>query len=267
MLSTICDSRSVHLGASADEIIRLSDDIRGELVGPLHSVDGICPACRTWLPAITADGAEANDCENCQEDRAALGTDPLNVAVISLYRKPSNLRDWLTRYKGRDEDDDPFDPDCVPIVRAITGRFLLEHGDEFEHLAGGFDMITVVPSTDRQPPHPLESVIASLDIDVPLVRLLERTDAHLGFREPNRHGYRTRPASPSRVLLIDDVYTTGARLNSAAAALTDGGHHVAAALVLARRVNTDYATEAQAMWDTAASTPFDWTDSPWIPTS
>lgn len=72
----------------------------------------------------------------------------------------------------------------------------------------------------------------------------------------------TGSAEPARVLMADDVYTTGARANSAAHALRSAGVTVAGLLVLARRVNTTYDEQAQAMWDRQSARPFDWATSP-----
>jgi orotate phosphoribosyltransferase len=63
------------------------------------------------------------------------------------------------------------------------------------------------------------------------------------------------------VLLIDDLFVTGARMFSAASALVYAGHTVAASLVLARRVNRDWG-ECQQLWDRQASLPFSWATSP-----
>lgn len=276
----------VNVGRDSDdrEQIRiLSQQLTPDLVRPPASAPGICPRCSTWTPASEASGAQelgvqqawvlADDpngtsrsgslCENCVEAKVALNREPLAVSVISLYRKPSSLRDVLTRYKGRDDEDDAFDPQCVRVVRSMLGRYLLEHGDRLLAVAGGIDGIVVVPSTQRPPPHPLENLVDSLDLDLPRWSMLERGTGTLGFRQPNRDGYRvTTSRESSRVLLIDDVYTTGARLNSAAAALNQAGHDTVASLILARRINTNYATEATQLWTSATTGKFDWLTSP-----
>lgn len=202
-------------------------------------------------------------CENCGEAQAALDREPLALSVISLYRKPSPLRDVLTRYKGRDDEDDPFDPRCVAIVRSMLGRYLLEHGDRLLEVAGGIDGIVVVPSTQRPPPHPLEDLVDSLKLGLPRWPMLERGAGTLGFRRPNQEGYRViMSRKPSRLLLLDDVYTTGSRLNSAAAALSQDNHTTVTALVLARRINTGYSPEASKLWSDATASPFNWQASP-----
>lgn len=255
----------MRMSGDTNEVVSISDSLTAELVEPPADRMGICPRCRTWSDADPATAG--GECENCREVRAALAIDPLRFAVVSLYSKPSDLRDWLTRYKGREHEVDSYEPAFVPIVRSIVGRFVIEHGAALEEHAGGFDAIVVVPSTTRPAPHPLEAVIESLGLDVPLMRLLERGPGDLAFRRPAADGYIAVDGHPpARALLIDDVYTTGSRLNSAAAALRKAGHQVTAALVLARRINVDYNERSEALWCDATARPFDWKTSPWLPT-
>jgi hypothetical protein len=229
-----------------------------ELVEPPRPEVGICSTCRTWSDTDTPV------CSNCAETAAALGAPALTLSVATLYRKPTPLRDWLTGYKGSADGTGPADPECMPPVRALAGRFLLDHGQALAERLGGLDGIVVVPSTDRIPPHPFSEVLASLDLDVPLLPWLTRGPGDLGFRRPVPDGYvATAAAEPARVLVADDVYTTGARANSAAHALRTAGITVAGLLGLARRVNTTYPDpRAQAMWNRQSARPFRWSTSP-----
>ncbi|GAB4911900.1 amidophosphoribosyltransferase [Mycobacterium xenopi] len=184
--------------------------------------------------------------------------------LISLYRKPSQLRQWLTCYKGRPDGSEPFIPEYVDIVQALLGRFFHVHGGRITGRAP-FDCIVVVPSAnpDRPPPHPLHTILSQLGLQVPIRVLLRRGPGELGFNRPARDGFvLAEKCSPQRVFLVDDVYTTGARINSAAAALTDAGHEVRGALVIARRVNPDYQPAAATFWDHQRAQPFTWSDSP-----
>lgn len=258
----------MRIGVDTTDIVATSDLLTPNLVPPPIDGPGICSRCRTWAqPAVDGDDGHGAECENCAEVRQGLDMDPLRFAVVSLYKKPSDLRDWLTRYKGREEEEDVFEPAFVDIVRAIVGRFVIEHGDALEVAGGPFDGIVAVPSTTRPAPHPLEAILESLNPDAPLVRLLERGAGDLGFRRPSKDGYRVvGDRIPMRLLLVDDVYTTGSRLNSAAAALSASGHQVTAGLVVARRINPEYNEAARELWQSASATPFHWEASPWLPT-
>ena len=256
----------MRIGVDATNIVATSDSLTSNLVAPPADGEGICPRCRTWADEDSDNAEHPGECENCRDVRTALGMDPLRLAVVSMYKKPSDLRDWLTRYKGRDDEEDVYEPAFVDIVRSIFGRFVIEHGQALEAAAGTFDAMVVVPSTSRPGRHPLEAVLESLGLDTPLLHLLERGAGDLGFRRPAKDGFKvTGDHESMRVILVDDVYTTGSRLNSAAAALTVAGHHVSAGLVLARRVNPAYNQRAAALWQTAASAPFRWETSPWVP--
>jgi len=64
-----------------------------------------------------------------------------------------------------------------------------------------------------------------------LLRRVRETAAQAGLsreaRAQNVRGaFRARPAAPARVLLVDDVRTTGATLLEAAGCLTEAGHTV-----------------------------------------
>jgi orotate phosphoribosyltransferase len=60
----------------------------------------------------------------------------------------------------------------------------------------------------------------------------------------------------SRVLLLDDTYTSGAAVQSAASALQMAGAHVVAAVVVGRYVKPDFSDDTRALWDEVMSTAF-----------
>jgi len=195
-----------------------------------------------------------------------LGTEPLSISLVTLYRKPSLLRDWLTQYKGRPDDQDPFVPEYQDNVAALLSRFFLEFGGALYERLDGYDAMVVVPSTLRQPPHPLEEVASRAVPSIPVLRLLTRGPGDLGFRKPAKDGYvvTENPKPHGRLLLIDDVYTTGSRLNSAAFALRAAGSEVAGAFIIARRVNIDFDPRAKELWDHQSAEAFQWRASPVI---
>ncbi|HEY5879075.1 MAG TPA: hypothetical protein VIU11_09195 [Nakamurella sp.] len=188
-----------------------------------------------------------------------LGGSPLSIDVITLVRKPSRLRDWLTQYKGRATEDDPLHEEYVPIVRALLGRWLLENDTTLNRRWDGIDALVVIPSTLRDlPVHPLESILRSLDLDAPVRQLLRRGAGEIGWRQPAVDGFFAQGGTPLRVALIDDVYVTGARVSSAAAAVRQAGHDVAGVIEIARRINPEFDPGFQTFWAAQAARPFSW---------
>jgi hypothetical protein len=127
------------------------------------------------------------------------------------------------------------------MVRALVRSFLLGDGDRLDAMAGGaFDLVALVPSTHRPGVAPLgrvdglgHDVAAALPAARWAADLLQRADAP-GGPPPVAH-MRPDPAAFSlgapgrlavggaRVLLLDDTYVSGARSQSAAAALSRAG--------------------------------------------
>lgn len=219
-----------------------------------------CVSCQTWN-----DNQPHEMCTNCEDVQRTLATDPLAISVISLYRKPSPLRDWLTYYKGRIDEGEPPNPSYRQILSDILADFFDLHEPNLKDATRGYDSLVVVPSTSNGPPHPLEGILQDLQLPKPTLSPLARGAGELGFRRPSADGYEvTDPHMAGRVLIVDDVYTTGSRLNSAAVALRNAGIEVSGALVIARRVNPGYSPEAQAFWDRQVQQQFTLAQSPHV---
>lgn len=228
------------------------------MVPPPRPGPGICPTCRTWN-----DQPDQAVCSNCTLVEDVLTETAVTLDVITLYRKPSLLRDWLTSYKGRPDSSDPYIPEYEQNIQALLWQFFNDHAERLIARGGGLDCIVVVPSTHRAPPHPLEKALAAIDVPAPVSPLLVRGPGELDFNKPAADGYQLACyQSPQRVLLVDDVYTTGAHINSAATALRKGGHTITGAFTIARRVRTEFHPDAQALWDRQTATGFTWPTGP-----
>jgi phosphoribosylpyrophosphate synthetase len=123
---------------------------------------------------------------------------------------------------------------------AMLDGFFLRHG----HCVApdGLDRCTVVPSPrdGRPPPHPLAALVAATVHLPPLVDALVPGPEPVAHRRPSARGYRvTAEVAGLRVLLIDDIYTSGAHLQSAAAAMADAGARAVHAVVLGRFVRAE----------------------------
>jgi hypothetical protein len=239
------------------DLIHRSNQLAVELAPPPDDAADVCPVCRSWR--------EVDDrlCDNCTENEEALERASVKVIPISLYRKPSKLRDWLTYYKP---GDDEFHGEYGQLLATVIGRFTMEWGDDLVRFCGGLDSICVVPSTTRFPPHPLAAIVDQHIPDLAESRkeLLTRGRGDLGHRVASVEGFVARDVSPEeRVLLLDDVYTTGARAQSAAYELARVGAVVPGILVVGRRVNPDYRPEVAALWERQHEAGFDFTVMPW----
>ena len=238
-------------------LIELTNALAPDLVPVPVDAEDVCPMCRSWRPA-----GEPH-CNNCVQAFDELTAPCERVIPISLYSKPSEMRDRLTFYKDGDENQQRR---YAPEVAAILDRFFMEHGNQLQDRTGGWDLACVVPSESRVPPHPLESALSSLPVRYVPERevLLTRDVGNVGHRTMSDDAYRlTENAVGVKVLVLDDVYTTGGRAQSAASALTLAGAHVAAIVVIARRVNPDWKPEVRSLWDRQAARPFSFSEDPW----
>jgi hypothetical protein len=127
------------------------------------------------------------------------------------------------------------------IVRGLVHGFLLAEADRLETALGGpIDLVSVVPSTRRPGPAPLARVTGisvAAATALPTARwapdLLRRAvlldgPPPVAHMRPEPAAFVVPPADHdavrgSRVLLLDDTYVSGARSQSAAAALHRAG--------------------------------------------
>jgi predicted amidophosphoribosyltransferase len=119
--------------------------------------------------------------------------------------------------------------------------------------APAVDVVTPVPPDAerllRRGHHPADVLAAELAVrwGLPFARLLVRTgpssrQAGLGLADRRRNvtgGFAPRGPAPPVVLLVDDVYTTGATVSAAATALRAGGAAIVEVVTFARTVRSE----------------------------
>lgn len=234
----------------------LTDPHLSIYVPPPAAGRGVCQVCH-------GSSGQYARCWSCNRTRQ-LVTHPLRLVVpVSLTRTDmdAQLHNVLRDYKYA--DDDAVRQRHRYHVAALLLRFLTDHRGCIEAAAGQtFELITVVPSKrGRAGPHPLEQAIdLAPDLRAIHERLLDAGPAAIGRNAPSDTGFVARQAANGRrVLLIDDTFTSGAKMQSAASALSLGGATVVAGLVLGRVIDaasTDYPDRAE-LWQRQSRIPFD----------
>jgi predicted amidophosphoribosyltransferase len=239
----------------------------GELSAPyenyLHRVrdpgPGVCEVCRTVVLG------DYQRCWQCNEAVRRLPATADAVAFIALAVKGEQLAHELSSYKNS----------TSPIARqkmtmglaAVLWRWLASH-EQCLTTAGAdrFDVVTTVPSTKaRAGSHPLRHMVADLvgptrdryqdllapDMDIPQ------------DRTPDIARWRSRQLDGESVLIIDDTWTTGSAVQSAAARLKGGGAATVGILAIGRHFSTtqaqeDYREASKEYYREARKLPWSW---------
>jgi hypothetical protein len=196
---------------------------------PTHRRAPFAAMCRICSDA-TSPGYTM--CLSCRAVALGLGRPLVPVTFIRAVGPNSGLYRALRQYKSGE-----------PGVAQRQERRLAAILDAFcaRHLAAlapdGLDLSVVVPSApgNRPPPHPLARAVASAAHLPPYRDVLHAAAGTIGHRQPALGAYRADPSvAGKRVLVVDDVYTSGAHLQSAGAALTDASAAAVTALVIGR---------------------------------
>ena len=231
----------------------ITDPLLGALSPVPRAAPGVCRICHG------APRAGYGECLSCRRTTSQVSSPTSLVVPISLYAIPSQLHAILWGYKNT--SDQAVRGRQVVQVAAIVGRFLHQHRACIAGVAGThFDAITVVPSSRGRPgSHPLEQAIGLLPSLASMLAPLLRPGADpIGEeRHASDHAFEALKSATGRsVLIVDDTFTTGARVQSAASALHSAGAHVIAALVVGRVMRPDFSEESDTLWEHARSQSF-----------
>jgi hypothetical protein len=201
------------------------------LTGPPRPGPGQCVTCRG--PSRPGH-ARCFQCGLHAESAPGLLADA--VVPVACAMKGSGLAQALWRYKSPRGGAEP----AQRALRALLLVFLREHGPCVWRSAGmpAPTHVSVVPSGRGRPgPHPLAALITPY-LARPPATLVTAGPADLGCRELDPGRFRaTQPLPGAAVLLLDDTWTTGATVQSAAVALRTAGARHVAVVVLGRHLN------------------------------
>lgn len=217
-------------------------------------------ACRVCHGAagLDAQGDHYPTCWNCRPAALPQGATRLVIPISLVHKTESHLYQAMRDYKNERSTDQVKATHSL-LLAATLQRFLREHRGCIANAAGDWDTITVVPSTRGRVPHPLEDVIGRApelrDSCATLLRATGQTVEH----QLNADAFDADPSANGRgVLIVDDTFTTGSSLQSAAIALSRAGAHVVGAVVIGNVIDTsnpDY--PGQNYWRRQRSQRFD----------
>jgi len=223
---------------------------------------GICPICRTFHdPSFEVCFA----CSGQPNNLDALAPITYSVDGAQMHHALRNYKDDA-RHEVRDYH--------TVRLAAILWRFLESHERCIAAATevDGFDLVTTVPSKNRERDEQraqLPTIVGqqchpTADRWRRLLhpRLLHPADPlTLDRTYSPEHYVADAAAAGQRVLLIDNTWTTGSAMQSAAAALRQAGARAVAGVVIGRHLRLDY------KWDTGSTfieyqalpRTFDWT--------
>lgn len=218
---------------------------------------GVCEICHN-ATVIGQQGTYYSRCWNCRS--LPLGSVRTVVPISLVHTSESQLYASLRDYKSESTYfSESVRAEHRLLLAATVQRFLRIHREHIEQAAGvSWDTIQVVPSTrPGRREHPLGEVMRMTVFRDELAQLLTYTGEPIRHNEPNPAAFApVGRVEGRRVLIVDDTFTTGARVQSVAGALTRAGATVAAAVPIGRVIGTDR-PEKEAFWRAQRAIAFD----------
>ncbi|MEU7833679.1 hypothetical protein [Nonomuraea sp. NPDC049129] len=227
---------------------------------------GVCRICHSG-PNDCGNGEPWPTCVSCKRTTEDLYGHTEYVVPISLTAKNTQLYDVPVRKKdpngaaGRRRRPD--------FLAATVTHFFQKHARCLQGCAGGpFTVVATIPSTRTEQPaeafDTMTRVVSKVGALARLHRplLLEVVDTYapvLANRRSHGDAFRIRGdrLDHQRVLLVDDLFVSGAHVQSAASALIEKGAAAVVALVVARHINPASKDPYSAgIWQESCDRPF-----------
>lgn len=231
---------------------------------------GVCRVCHSGPDESRAVQEPYEVCASCRRTMGGVFRHTPHVVPISLCARRgegAQLYDIVARHRG------PASPsgglDRSTFLAATLARFHRAHRTCLTRVAGGeFTLVTTVPGTRPERPveafHPMPRVVGMVGDLMGLHRpVLLPGDSgsalgRLARRESDERAFHViGGVGGARVLLVDDLFVSGARVQSAAAALFRAGATAVVALVVARLVDPASTTTGARIWARASAERFD----------
>ncbi|GAA0225425.1 hypothetical protein GCM10010492_24520 [Saccharothrix mutabilis subsp. mutabilis] len=231
-----------------------SESYRNVLATPPPAGPSICATCHRGTSGYVR-------CYQCNKHREVYGDELADVVVpISLAISGGQLTRELSGYKYNDSPQ--VRKEFAYNLASTLAVFLATHEGCLATAVGVrvFDLVTIVPGTrQRSGQHPLAEILGKT-----VMRTSGRFADTMAATGGNDH-LTVRPGSVTVhttvagrvVLLVDDTWTSGASLQSAAIALKRAGARRVAGLVIGRRLDADDLTAAEVL-EFARTHQFGW---------
>ncbi|WP_433516475.1 hypothetical protein ACQP2T_13435 [Nonomuraea sp. CA-143628] len=227
---------------------------------------GVCRICHSGPNNADDTGGPWDTCASCKRTTKNLYGHTKHVVPISLTAKDTQLYDVVV-YK-RDAFGSAGRRKRSDFLTATVTHFYQRHADCLQGLAGGpFTLVTTIPSTRDERPleafHTMWQVVGGVDalarLHRPLLEADDKLAPVLADRWSHRDAFRIRGdgLAGARVLLVDDLFVSGAHVQSAASALIEKGAGAVVALVIARVINPESKDPYSArIWQESRDRPF-----------
>jgi predicted amidophosphoribosyltransferase len=214
--------------------------IEERLIPPVApSVEGTCLVCHGAI-GTRRDGRPFDRCRNCRGYRTSLAG-----LVPIVYSMAGGLESLLHQYKD-------WGPECAWMARPLASllhQFLSAHLPCIEGRYGACDVAAIVPGANSSRPFDhLTKVIDRVDRwpvvwDPGLLRKVGSDRPTRGTVDPRCYKVADgRAVTGTTIILVDDTWTSGSSLVSAASRLMADGAASVIGLTIGRQLRGDYGT-------------------------